>query len=83
MVVNIIVSVLGFIYILYKLLIGCCSIKSEAGRKARLTLRECEYLEYIRENNLPLYGDVIQSLYEERREESVQSDALMLYPDRL
>ena len=31
-----------------------------------LTLRECEYLEYIRRKNMPLYGNVIQKLKEER-----------------
>lgn len=31
-----------------------------------LTLRELEYLEYIRRKNLPLYGTVCQSLKEER-----------------
>ena len=33
-----------------------------------LTLRECEYLEYIRRKNLPLYSQVIQKLSQERNE---------------
>lgn len=31
-----------------------------------LTLRECEYLEYIRRKDMPLYGKVIQKLKDER-----------------
>ena len=31
-----------------------------------LTIRECEYLEFIRRRNIPLYADVINKLKEER-----------------
>lgn len=31
-----------------------------------LTLRECEYLEYIRKKNMPVYGKLIRKLKEER-----------------
>ena len=31
-----------------------------------LSLRECEYLDYIRRKNMPLYKDVLASLKDER-----------------
>ena len=31
-----------------------------------LTLRECEYLEYVRKKNMPIYGKLIRKLKEER-----------------
>ena len=34
-----------------------------AGRRMkRLCLRECQYLEYIRRKNMPLYGNILQKL---------------------
>lgn len=31
-----------------------------------LTLRECEYLEFIRRKNVPVYGQVIEQLKKDR-----------------
>jgi len=46
-----------------------------------LTLRECEYLEYIRRKNMPLYGAVIHKLKEERYDGQGTNDSKPLYPE--
>jgi len=45
-----------------------CFLRNGNARKLykTLTLRECEYLEYIRRTNLALYGQVLQKLKEQR-----------------
>jgi len=50
------------------LLTVACFLRHGHARKLykTLTLRECEYLEYIRKTNLALYGKLIQRLKEDR-----------------
>ncbi|XP_066925423.1 uncharacterized protein [Clytia hemisphaerica] len=70
MVISIAVAVLGFIMqIAEHIMTMACFMKGGAPARKMyqvLTLRECEYLEYIRRKNMPLYGAVIQKLKEER-----------------
>lgn len=70
MIFGILVSVLG---LLVQLLDHCYTItcflkQGSPARKMykRLTLRECEYLEFIRRKDLPLYGEVLRKLKEDR-----------------
>lgn len=70
MVFGIVVSVIGLlVQIIGHLVTVLCFQK--AGNHARqmynaLTLRECEYLEFIRRKNVPVYGQVIEQLKKDR-----------------
>ena len=44
-----------------------------------LTLRECEYLEYIRRKNMPLYGAIIRKLKEDRYDSLVNNETKPIY----
>jgi len=69
MIAGFIVSALGFLLqIIDHLLTITCFMRHSNSRKLykTLTLRECEYLEYIRKTNLALYGQLIQKLKEDR-----------------
>ena len=65
-----IVSCVGLItQIINHLITKTCFLSQGSQAKKvyqSLTLRECEYLEYVRKNNLPVYGKLIRKLKEER-----------------
>jgi len=65
-----IVSCIGFIMQVVDHLVTITCFLSQGSQAKRvyqsLTLRECEYLEYVRKKNLPVYGRLIRKLKEER-----------------
>lgn len=79
MVIAITVSVVGLLIQLSEHFVTVyCFMKGED--KARkmyqvLTLRECEYLEYIRRKNLPLYSEVIKKLTQERTDGMLKKES--------
>jgi len=66
MVASIVVSTIGLLQqITEHIITALCIPKIVPGAKQmykRLTLRECEYLEFLRKNNLALYSEVITKL---------------------
>jgi len=70
MVFGIVVSVVGLVIQLidHIMTIACFARGGSPAIKIykKLTLRECEYLEFIRRKNLALYGEVIRKLKDER-----------------
>ena len=69
-VVNIVVSSTGLIMQIANLLITTACFLSQGSQVKKvyqaLTLRECEYLEYVRKKNISVYGKLIRKLKEER-----------------
>lgn len=65
-----VISCIGFITQLVDHLITITCFLSQGSQAKRvyqsLTLRECEYLEFIRKKNMPVYGKLIRKLKEER-----------------
>ena len=45
-----------------------------------LTLRECEYLEFLREKHMPLYGEVIRKLKDKRYDGTVNDQKPIYRP---
>ena len=72
MVLSLIISVIGVILFCFgQLITRVCFIRgsdssSRVGKV--LTMRECEYLTYIRRKNLPLYGELVRYLLYTRHE---------------
>lgn len=72
MVLSIMISIIGFlINVLGHVVTVTCFLRN--GNPARqiykiLTLRECEYLTFIRRKNIPLYGDILRKLKESRED---------------
>jgi len=66
MVASIVVSTLGLVQqISEHIITGLCVPKIVPGARQmykKLTLRECEYLEFMRKTNLTIYGEVLQRL---------------------
>ena len=44
-----------------------------------LTIRECQYLEYIRKKNITKYGEVVRLLKKERLDQLYNGDAKPAY----
>lgn len=70
-IISIIVSIIGFIvHVAGHVLALVCFLregKSSAWKVQKtLTLRECEYLTFIRRKNIPLYGDILRKLLQSR-----------------
>lgn len=70
-VISIIISIIGFIVNIAGHVIAMVCFLRQGGRPAWkvqrvLTLRECEYLTFIRRKNIPLYGDVLRKLLQSR-----------------
>lgn len=69
-ILGMVVSCIGFITQLVDHLVTITCFLSQGSQAKRvyqsLTLRECEYLEFIRKKNLPVYGKLIRKLKEER-----------------
>lgn len=65
-IVGIVVSVLGLIKAIIDLvMLLCCQKPGSNSQKnvySRLSVRECEYLEYIRKKNLALFGELVNLL---------------------
>jgi len=72
MIISVIISVIGFLLHLSSLfeVIGCfCHDTGSVQRIYKvLTLRECEYLTFIRRKNMPLYGEVLRHLCKARHD---------------
>jgi len=67
MVAGIIIAIVGLIiHLVDHIITALCFLRGsgEGGRKMykKLCLRECQYLEYIRRKNMPLYGNVLALL---------------------
>jgi len=77
MVFAIVISIIGLLaLVMDHVMTATCFLKGgEHARKmyGKLSLRECQYLEFIRKKNMPLYGEVIQKL-RAGRYGSMQSD---------
>lgn len=89
MVAGILVSCVGFVIQIvdHILTISCFLRQGTAARKMykRVTIRECEYLEFIRRKNLSLYGEVIRLLKEDRFGQvpnTVNNPSAPLYPTK-
>lgn len=69
-VLGMIVSCIGLITQLVDHLVTITCFLSQGSQAKRvyqsLTLRECEYLEFIRKKNMPVYGKLIRKLKEDR-----------------
>jgi len=65
-VIGVVVSVIGLIMCIIDIVMVLCFVKptSDAQKNIynRLSIRECEYLEYVRKKNLALYGKLIDLL---------------------
>ena len=65
-----VVSCVGLIMQIVDHLITTACFLSQGSQAKKvyqsLTLRECEYLEYVRKKNMPVYGKLIRKLKEER-----------------
>lgn len=83
MIFGIIASVVGLLIQLAEhIMTMACFMRGGAPARKMyqvLTLRECEYLEYIRRKNMPLYGAVIQRLKEERYDGMVNTDSKPIF----
>lgn len=68
MVIGIIVSVVGLIMLFIDYVMTMASIKNKVPThsSAGLTLRECEYLEYIYRKNIPLFSELLHELKAQR-----------------
>ena len=70
LIIGIVISLLGLVLVLFGHLINfaCFAAGGDPAKKMFkvLTLRELDYLEYIRKKNIPVYGEVIRKLREER-----------------
>lgn len=69
-ILGMVISCIGFITQLVDHLVTITCFLSQGSQAKRvyqsLTLRECEYLEFIRKKNMPVYGKLIRKLKEER-----------------
>jgi len=69
LVVGIVVSLIGLIWLIVNYIIGICGLKKSGpeGKKLikALSLRELEYLEFIRKRDIPLYGEILEHLRKE------------------
>ena len=67
---GIVISILGLIILLVDHLITLIFMAKHGNMArriyGRLTMRECEYLEFIRKRDIPFYADVLQRLKEVR-----------------
>jgi len=82
MVFAIVVAVVGLLALLVDyFMTATCFLKGggDTSRNMynRLTLRECQYLEFIRKKNLALYGEVIQQLKAERNSRAEDNGMLL------
>ena len=70
LIIGIVVSIGGFIILLIDHLITFAFMVKHGNMArriyGRLTMRECEYLEFIRKRDIPFYADVLQRLKEVR-----------------
>lgn len=77
-ILGMIISCIGFITQLVDHLITITCFLSQGSQAKRvyqsLTLRECEYLEFIRKKNMPVYGKLIRKLKEERLDRNYQGN---------
>lgn len=84
MIFGIVFAVIGLIVqIAEHIMTVACFMKGGASARKMynmLTLRECEYLEYIRRKDMPLYGDVVQKLKDERYD-NMAGDNKPIYRD--
>lgn len=69
-ILGMVISCIGFITKLLDHLVTITCFLAQGSHAKRvyqsLTLRECEYLEFIRKKNVPVYGKLIRKLKEER-----------------
>jgi len=70
LIIGIVVSIGGFVILLVDHLITFAFMVKHGNMArriyGRLTMRECEYLEFIRKRDIPFYADVLQRLKEVR-----------------
>jgi len=73
MVASILIACLGLaMHLIDHAITALCFMRGPVeGRRMyrKLTLRECQYLEYVRRKNLPLYGNILQKLKKGSNEE--------------
>ena len=69
MVIGIILAVFGFVWLLLKYILKLLKIRRFSsptqGLYNKLTIREMEYLDFVKKKNIPLYNDLLEELKKE------------------
>lgn len=72
-IIGLLISILGLLHMLFNIVCSVACFQTYDGRSRKLfkqiTLREIDYLEYIRRKNLPMYGEVCKLLKEHKEVE--------------
>jgi len=70
LIIGIVVSIIGFLVLICDHVVTFCFMLRHGNMArriyGRLSLRECEYLEFIRRRDIPFYAEVLQLLKEVR-----------------